>query len=47
MSKLIASSAIRGAHQIVRDAEEYLARAMKAKGIDCAVGFPDTAYSCP
>jgi acetyl-CoA synthase len=47
MSKIIASSAIRGAHQIVRDAEDYLARAIAAKGIDCAVGFPDTAYSLP
>ena len=47
MSKIIASSAIRGAHQIVRDAEDYLARAIAAKGSDCAVGFPDTAYSLP
>ena len=47
MSKVIASSAIRGAHQIVRDAEDYLAKAVAAKGIDCAVGFPDTAYSLP
>jgi acetyl-CoA synthase len=47
MSKIIASSAIRGAHQIVRDAEDCLAKAIAAKGIDCAVGFPDTAYSLP
>jgi acetyl-CoA synthase len=47
MSKIIASSAIRGAHQIVRDAGDYLAKAIAAKGIDCAVGFPDTAYSLP
>ncbi len=47
MSKIIASSAIRGAHQIVRDAEDYLAKAIAAKGSDCAVGFPDTAYSLP
>jgi acetyl-CoA synthase len=47
MSKIIASSAIRGAHQIVRDAEDCLANAIAAKGIDCAVGFPDTAYSLP
>ncbi|HKD84118.1 MAG TPA: acetyl-CoA decarbonylase/synthase complex subunit alpha/beta [Terriglobales bacterium] len=47
MSKIISSSAIRGAHQIVRDAEDYLARAVAAKGADCAVGFPDTAYSLP
>ena len=47
MSKIIASSAIRGAHQIVRDAEDCLAKAIAAEGIDCAVGFPDTAYSLP
>jgi acetyl-CoA synthase len=47
MSKIIASSAIRGAHQIVHDAEDFLARAIAAKGSDCAVGFPDTAYSLP
>jgi acetyl-CoA synthase len=47
MSKIISSSAIRGAHQIVRDAEDYLAKALAAKGGDCAVGFPDTAYSLP
>ncbi len=47
MSKIISSSAIRGAHQIVREAEDFLARAIAAKGADCAVGFPDTAYSLP
>jgi acetyl-CoA synthase len=47
MSKIISSSAIRGAHTIVRDAEDYVARAIAAKGADCAVGFPDTAYSLP
>src|SRR5271157_1300030 len=47
MSKIISSSAIRGAHQIVRDAEDYLTKAIEAKGADCAVGFPDTAYSLP
>src|SRR5450759_4305166 len=47
MSKLIASSAIRGAHQIVKDAEEMVERAIAAKGADHMVGFPDTAYSLP
>ncbi len=47
MSKLIASSAIRGAHAIVRQAEESIARAIEAKGADHAVGFPDTAYALP
>jgi acetyl-CoA synthase len=47
MSKLIASSAIRGAHQIVKDAGQMVARAIAAKGADHAVGFPDTAYALP
>jgi acetyl-CoA synthase len=47
MSKLIASSAIRGAHAIVREAEEMVARAIAAKGGDCPAAFPQTAYSLP
>ena len=47
MSKVIASSAIRGAHQILTDAEAAVARAVAEKGLDCPVGFPDTAYSLP
>ena len=47
MSKIIASSAIRGAHEIVRQAEEIAARALAEHGAECAVGFPDTAYSLP
>ena len=47
MSKLIASSAIRGAHKIVDQAEAMVRKAIAAKGADCAVGFPDTTYSLP
>ncbi len=47
MSKLIASSAIRGAHEIVGQAEAMVARAIAQKGADCPVGFPDTTYSLP
>ena len=47
MSKLIASAAISGAHAIVRQAEQAVARAIEARGVDCAVGFPNTAYSLP
>jgi len=47
MSKLIASSAIRGAHRIVEQAEEMVRKAIAEKGADCAVGFPDTTYSLP
>jgi acetyl-CoA synthase len=47
MSKLIASSAIEGAHRIVRQAEERAAQAIAAKGLECPVDFPNTAYSLP
>jgi len=47
MSKVIASSAIRGAHAIVSQAKDHLARAVAAHGSASAVGFPHTAYSLP
>jgi len=47
MSKIIASSAISGSHRIVAEAKDYWKKAVAAKGADCAVGFPDTAYSLP
>jgi acetyl-CoA synthase len=47
MSKIIAGSAIRGAHKIVGDAEDFLNRAIAAHGENQAVGFPNTAYSLP
>jgi acetyl-CoA synthase len=47
MSKLIAASAIRGAHKIVADAEAMVRDAIAAKGADHPVGFPDTAYALP
>ena len=47
MSKIIASSAIRGAHKIVAQAEAMVQQAIDAKGADCLVGFPDTTYYLP
>ena len=47
MSKLIASSAIKGAHKVVRDAEQMVAKAIAEKGVECQVGFPDTTYYLP
>ena len=46
-TKLIAASAIRGAHRAVAQAKDFLARAVTAKGIDAAVAFPDTNYALP
>jgi acetyl-CoA synthase len=47
MSKLIASSAIRGAHKIAKQAEDFLTRAIQAKGRDSRVEFPNTGYYLP
>jgi acetyl-CoA synthase len=47
MSKIIASAAIRGAHKIAKQAQDILARAIKEKGEDCHVEFPNTGYYMP
>ena len=47
MSKLIASAAIRGAHKLVRQAEEMLGKAITEKGEGFSFEFPDTAYYLP
>lgn len=47
MSKLIASAAIRGAHKIAKQAEGILTRAIKEKGRDSRVEFPNTGYYMP
>jgi acetyl-CoA synthase len=47
MSKIIASAAIRGAHNIAKQAEDILTRAIKEKGEDCRVEFPNTGYYIP
>jgi acetyl-CoA synthase len=47
MSKLIASEAIRGAHILVKQAEEMLEKAIAEKGEGYAFEFPDTAYNLP
>jgi len=47
MSRIIASAAIRGAYKIVEQAEDILARAVKEKGPECKVEFPNTGYYMP
>jgi acetyl-CoA synthase len=47
MSKLIASEAIRGAHILVKQAEEMLEKAIAEKGKDFVFEFPDTAFYLP
>lgn len=47
MSKIIATAAIRGAHKIYKQAEESLGKAIKEKGKDHPVAYPNTAYYLP
>ena len=47
MSRYIATRAIRGANNIVAEAETMLNKALIEKGPDTAVGFPNTAYFLP
>jgi len=47
MSKIIAKAAIRGAHKLVKQAEESLQKVIKQKGKDAKVEYPNTAYYLP
>ncbi|MDP2941388.1 MAG: CO dehydrogenase/CO-methylating acetyl-CoA synthase complex subunit beta, partial [Candidatus Omnitrophota bacterium] len=47
MSKIVATSAIRGAQAIYREAEEFLNKALKEKGPQQKIGFPETAFYLP
>jgi len=47
MSKIIATAAIRGAHEMVARAEEDLQKMIESKGKDAQVAYPNTAYYLP
>jgi acetyl-CoA synthase len=47
MSRLICSSAIKGAKGVLSRADAMLAKAIEANGANHSVGFPDTAYYLP
>lgn len=47
MSKYIATRAIRGANALVTEAEIMLDKALKEKGAETPVSFPNTAYYLP
>jgi len=47
MSKIIASSAIKGAYKIVQRAEKMLAESLEKHGPDQKLEFPDTGYYLP
>ncbi|MBI5789017.1 MAG: CO dehydrogenase/CO-methylating acetyl-CoA synthase complex subunit beta [Candidatus Schekmanbacteria bacterium] len=47
MSKIIASAAIRGAHKVVKRAEEVLQGALIKHGAEKTIEFPNTGYYLP
>src|SRR5215469_10894428 len=47
MSKIICTSAIDGAAAFVAQALVMVEEAVRQKGLDCPVGFPDTTYYLP
>jgi len=47
MSKIVATAVIRGARKIVSESEDFLSKAIKEKGEDQRIGFPETAYYLP
>jgi acetyl-CoA synthase len=47
MSKLVATSAIKGAHLLVKEASEFYEKALKEKGSGAAIAYPETAFYLP
>jgi len=47
MSKIVAQAAMRGARKVALEAEEFLNKAIKEKGKDQKVEFPETAFYLP
>ncbi|MBI4972351.1 MAG: CO dehydrogenase/CO-methylating acetyl-CoA synthase complex subunit beta, partial [Candidatus Omnitrophica bacterium] len=47
MSKLVASAVIRGASEIFKQAADFLDKAIKEKGPQAKIGFPETAFYLP
>ena len=47
MSKVVAEAVIRGAHDIYKQAADFLDKAIKEKGPTQKIGFPETAFYLP
>ncbi len=47
MSKIVATSVIRGALDIFKQASDFLDKAIKEKGAQQKIGFPETAFYLP
>jgi len=47
MSEVIIAGAMQGLHHYLQQADDLVQKAVREKGADCAVEFPDTAYFLP
>lgn len=47
MSKIVATAVIRGAREIFKQASDFLNKAIKEKGPEAKIGFPETAFYLP
>ncbi|MDD4939390.1 MAG: acetyl-CoA decarbonylase/synthase complex subunit alpha/beta [Candidatus Omnitrophica bacterium] len=47
MSKIVAASAIRGAHEIFKEASSLFDKTVEEKGPEQKIGFPETAFYLP
>jgi acetyl-CoA synthase len=47
MSKIVAGAVVRGAHQLAKECETFLNKAIQEKGKDQTVEFPETAFYLP
>jgi len=47
MSKIVATSVMRGAKDVVKQAEDFLNKAIKENSPDTKIGFPETAFYLP
>lgn len=47
MSKIVATAVVKGAQEIYKQAADFLDKAIKEKGKDQKIGFPETAFYLP
>jgi len=47
MSKIVAAAAVRGAQKVVKEAEDFINKAVADKGESQKVEFPETAFYLP
>ena len=47
MSKIVATAVIKGAQEIFRQTSDFLDKAIKEKGVEQKIGFPETAFYLP